>query len=64
MFKLSNISRMISRDQLSRIFNLCWYMTFKEIDESHSLLLLSEIEIHTISKSHYIQTIRMSIVFQ
>ena len=41
---------MIGTHKLSSIFNLRWYITIKEFYKSKSLILVDEVEVHTIAK--------------
>ena len=50
MFKISCILTMIGTHKLSSIFNLRWYITIKEFYKSKSLILVDEVEVHTIAK--------------
>ena len=41
---------MIGTHKLSSIFHLRWYITIKEFYKSKSLILVDEVEVHTIAK--------------
>jgi hypothetical protein len=48
VFKLANIALVISGHQLSRVLGLDRHLPLEKVDEAQSLLLVHEIEIHSI----------------